>query len=212
MRPWQHARSSAARTDGDWRDDLPIHEFLDMTKAAHPDLRHRMILHNVDLGLALVQRAFPDRPDATEIARKHIVEDMNGAPIAMDWLKVVDLARLPMPNIRGLDETRAELVGKAAAERNLADTSEPEAVFDLLALPARLCPDLGVRALAMTCNAIGPVIVRQILGPPREVRDERGITTVFDPAWVAEGMIWSMMGRRIPALSSVVGCLRALPS
>ena len=49
MRPWQHAKSSA-RKERDWLADLPIHEFMDSTKAACPDLRHRMILHNADLG------------------------------------------------------------------------------------------------------------------------------------------------------------------
>ncbi len=58
MRPWQHAKSSA-RKERDWLIDLPIHEFMDSTKAACPDLRHRMILHNADLGPELTARAFP---------------------------------------------------------------------------------------------------------------------------------------------------------
>lgn len=69
MRPWQHARSSAGK-DGDWVADLPIHEFMDSTKAACPDLRHRMVLHNTDLGPELAARLFPERADARSIANQ----------------------------------------------------------------------------------------------------------------------------------------------
>jgi hypothetical protein len=59
MRPYQHARSSTAQSGRKWVEDLPIHALIDSTKAAFPDLRHRMILHSVDLGGELAARAFP---------------------------------------------------------------------------------------------------------------------------------------------------------
>ena len=62
----------------------------------------------------------------------------------------------------------------------------------------------AMRPLAVLCNSFGPFIVRQILGPPREVSANDRIAgfTVFDPAWTAEAMIaWIMGQRRIPLLS-----------
>ena len=94
MRPWQHAKSSAGK-DRTWAADLPIHEFMDSTKVACPDLRHRMILHNADLGPELAARAFPDRPDARAIALQHVSEDLNCIPTLADWLADCDLTQLP---------------------------------------------------------------------------------------------------------------------
>jgi hypothetical protein len=211
MRPWQHARSSSAKTGRDWQADLPIHEFIDITKAAHADLRHRMVLHNVDLGPALAARAFPDRADAVRIAEQHVVEDMHGLPALADWLACCDLARLPRPSVSDIAATRAQLLERAVAERGLVDDAAPRAVFDLLTQPLSLCPTAGAMALAVLCNSIGPAIVRHVLGPPREVAARRSGTAIFDPAWTAEAMIWWMMGKRIPPLSEVVRCVRAAP-
>ena len=94
MRPFHHARASAARSGRDWREDLAIHEFIDSTKIAFADLRHRMILHSVDLGGELASRAFPRRPDAREIARNHVVEDLGEDRSLSDWLRHCQLVPL----------------------------------------------------------------------------------------------------------------------
>ena len=101
MRPWQHAKSSA-RKERDWLADLPIHEFMDSTKAACPDLRHRMILHNADLGPELAARAFPGRSDARAVALRHVAEDLGCTPTLAEWLAECDLTRLPRPLSRRL--------------------------------------------------------------------------------------------------------------
>lgn len=71
MRPWQHAKASAAREGRLWTDDLAIHEFVDSTKASLADLRHRMVLHNDDLCPTLAARAFAALPQAERVARAH---------------------------------------------------------------------------------------------------------------------------------------------
>jgi hypothetical protein len=97
MRPWQHAKSSAHHFNGSWQNDLPIHEFLDMTKFAVADLRHRIILHNIDLGPRLAAAAFPNHPNAWSVARRHVEEDMRCTPSLADWLSHCDLSLLPAP-------------------------------------------------------------------------------------------------------------------
>lgn len=211
MRPWQHAKSSAAHGGRDWRDDLAIHEFIDMTKSANADLRHRMILHNADLGPALVQQVFPARPDARDVALRHLREDLDGEPSLNDWLCLCDADRLPAPSFRRRGFARDDLVELVTRHLRLASAEGPGAVADILLAPRRLAPEFSDRALAVLCNSIGPLIVRHALGPPREVRTANAGTTMFDPAWTAEAMIVWIMGRRIPALPEVVGALRRMP-
>lgn len=59
-----------------------MHEFIDSTKTAHPDLRHRMILHNVDLGPTLAAMKFGNA--AIEVARQHAREDLGG-DVPLSW-------------------------------------------------------------------------------------------------------------------------------
>jgi hypothetical protein len=211
MRPWQHAKSSAQKDGRDWREDLPIHEFLDSTKAANADLRHRMILHNADLGPALAERVFPLRTDVREIALRHVREDMDCEPTLHDWLSACHVRRLPAPSMERCGFARNDLVELLTRQQCLSSTDGPAAVADILLLPRKLAPAFGDAALAVLCNSFGPFIVRQILGPPREVRTTGSGSTVFDPAWTAEAMIAWIMGRRIPLLSEVVSALQRLP-
>jgi hypothetical protein len=211
MRPWQHAKSSAAKSGGDWRQDLPIHEFLDITKAANADLRHRMLLHNADLGPALATKAFPSRRDVGRVALQHVNEDMGCEPTLHNWLSLCDLTRMPTPSLRRRDFARDDLVEVLTTRLQLASTDGPASVADILLLPRTLAPDYGDASVAVLCNSIGPLVVRLVLGPPREARTKRGGMTIFDPAWTAEAMIVWIMGRRIPSLPEVVGSLRAVP-
>jgi hypothetical protein len=211
MRPWQHAKSSASGTMRHWRDDLPIHEFLDLTKAAHPDLRHRLVLHNADLGPFLAEQAFSGRADARAIALRHVDEDMGGRPSLADWLRGCALDHLPHPPSRRGVAWSEELIAMVVRERRLADDSRPRAVLALLTLPIRLCPDVGDVALAILCNSAGPSIVRQVLGPPDDAPALPAGKVIFDPAWAAEAMIYWLMGNRIPTLGEVVAAVREIP-
>lgn len=196
MRPFHHARASAARRGGDWREDLAIHEFLDLTKGAWPDLRHRMILHNADLGPELAARAFPDRADARDVARAHAIEDIGEARTLAGWIALCAPERLPRPR-RNAPAFDALVADEAARQK--APEADARAVLDLLLLPTQFA---GEAALCVLMNAIGPVVARRVLGPARE-RDGR----VFDPAWAAEAMIHRLYGG-VPELRAVVTALR----
>lgn len=205
MRPWQHARASARRGGRSWRDDLAIHEFLDGTRVALADLRHRMVLHNCDLGPAVAAMAFPALPHAAEVARAHAREDLGAdVPLAW-WLDRCDPRRLPRERERSPDV----LVQRACERWHLRDPDGPRAVLALLELPVSFAPSHDALARALFANSAGLALVRAVLGPPREEPGRAGSTVVFDPAYCAEAMIHRRY-RRIPALAELADTLSPL--
>ena len=92
--PLHHAISSVKRWGGEVEDYMPIHNFLDSTKAHMGDIRHRALLHNT-WGIFLCEKLFGisicnskgrDIP-VRVIAEKHVVEDCGFIPSVSDWLK-----------------------------------------------------------------------------------------------------------------------------
>ncbi len=57
MKPFVHAINSAKKYGGVPQDYLDIHNFMDISKSAHPDMRHRTILHH-SLGCYITERMF----------------------------------------------------------------------------------------------------------------------------------------------------------
>jgi len=77
-------------------DYAPIHEFLDMTKAAHPDMRHRALLHNTMGPFIAVQvfGAYLTNSDGTtfdvrQVCEDHIIEDLGRLPTVSDFLNLI---------------------------------------------------------------------------------------------------------------------------
>lgn len=86
-----HARASAAKWGGTYVDYMPIHEFIDSSKASVPDMRHRSMLHS-SWGIYLVAKVFGDvytvgRKEIPTrlIAEQHILEDLGFIPTMADW-------------------------------------------------------------------------------------------------------------------------------
>ena len=208
MRPWQHAISSS-RDERSWIDDLAIHEFLDMTKACCADRRHRMILHNSDLGVQLAGLAFPERDDAGDIAMRHVTEDLGHPYTLADWLDCCALEKLPKPMMRRLERGRDGTIDLITNRLFPEARGAVEEIYDILSLPAKLAPDHAPSSFCVLMNAAGPPIVRRLLGPPREVEHPRG-KSVLDPAWIAEALIFAMFGR-ITDLGEVVRCCISEP-
>lgn len=100
MKPFLHARGSVSRWGGKPDDYMAIHDFIDSTKVAMPDLRHRALLHNA-FGCFLVERIFghtltnsDGREVSTrDVAEQHIIEDMGFLPSLEDWMD--DLPQQP---------------------------------------------------------------------------------------------------------------------
>ena len=102
MNTLYHAKSSVHKWGGSLEDYFPIHDFIDSTKSAMPDVRHRTLLHN-SFGIFLVEKVFGhyitnssgrDVP-VREIAERHIIEDLGFIPTPSDYLKCISLKAAP---------------------------------------------------------------------------------------------------------------------
>jgi len=93
MKPFLHAKVSAKRWGGAPHDYLPIHDFIDQTKMAMPDIRHRAILHSA-FGCYMVEQVFghtminSDGKEVStrDVAEEHIIEDLGFIPSIERWL------------------------------------------------------------------------------------------------------------------------------
>lgn len=102
MNTLYHTKSSVHKWGGSLDDYFPIHDFLDSTKSAMPDVRHRALLHN-SFGIFLVEKVFGHfivnskgrQVPVREIAERHIIEDLGFIPTPQDWLKCISLKAVP---------------------------------------------------------------------------------------------------------------------
>ena len=93
MKPYIHAKNSIKKYGGDIEDYLPIHNFLDSSKAHVADMRHRAILHS-SFGCYIAEQVFGvtiTNSDGKvisvrDICEDHIIEDMGTIPSVKDYL------------------------------------------------------------------------------------------------------------------------------
>lgn len=107
-KPIVHAESSARKYGGDPMDYFPIHDFLDNSKGAIPDNRHRALTHNSwFLSNVLEKIHIPEvkwfgpylinsegrKISVREIGEQHILEDFKGVfiPTAADYLMEMEI-------------------------------------------------------------------------------------------------------------------------
>ncbi len=97
MNSFLHAKAAAKRWGGSPDDYIAIHEFIDGSKKAFGDVRHRAMLHNT-FGIWLVQEVFgraikingKDVP-VREIAEQHVLEDLGFIPTVGNWLEQMEI-------------------------------------------------------------------------------------------------------------------------
>jgi len=93
MKPHLHAKISAKQHGGTPEDYQDIHDFIDNSKIAMPDVRHRALLHSA-WGCYMVEQVFGiTRKNSEEkeysvrdIAEEHILQDLGFIPTVEDWL------------------------------------------------------------------------------------------------------------------------------
>lgn len=98
VKPYLHAKSSAKKYGGVPADYLPIHDFMDSSKACHASVKHRAILHN-SFGIFLAERVFghnitnSDGKEVSvrDVAEQHVIEDLGAIPSLDDWLECMEL-------------------------------------------------------------------------------------------------------------------------
>jgi hypothetical protein len=98
-KPHVHAASSARRFGGVADDYVDLHEFLDSSKMAFPDNRHRAVTHNAWFIAAVIPRVFGATRvnsgghtySTVDVAEQHVVEDFGGfIPGLQDYLQEMD--------------------------------------------------------------------------------------------------------------------------
>lgn len=93
MKPLLHANLSVKKYKGCVEDYLPIHNFIDSSKATVPDIRHRAILHS-SFGCYIVEQVFGvyitnsdgKRVSVRDIAEEHIIQDLGFIPTVEKYL------------------------------------------------------------------------------------------------------------------------------
>lgn len=107
MKPWEHAKHSVKKWGGTPEEYLPIHDFIDSSKAHFPDMRHRALLHS-SFGIFITEKVFGTnitlKPyvswrngqkvttfektvSVRDIAEVHILQDMGTIPTVQDYLQ-----------------------------------------------------------------------------------------------------------------------------
>lgn len=94
MKPYLHAKITAKKYGGVPEDYMKIHEFIDHSKAAVADVRHRAMLHSA-WGIYVVSQVFGDLLTNTDgkmvcvrdVAEDHILQDLGFIPTMDEWLK-----------------------------------------------------------------------------------------------------------------------------
>lgn len=100
MKPWIHAKNSARKHGGMPEDYHDIHNFIDSSKVAIPDVRHRAVLHNA-FGCFLVEKIFGVTRVNSEgktysprdIAEEHVQEDLGFIPTLEKCFEKMELVQ-----------------------------------------------------------------------------------------------------------------------
>lgn len=107
-KPWEHAILSAKKWGGKPEHYLPIHNFMDSSKAHVADMRHRALLHS-SFGIYLAEQVFGTNimvrinvnspaPEETilvsvrDIAEQHVIQDLGFIPSVQQYLDHMELA------------------------------------------------------------------------------------------------------------------------
>jgi len=93
-KPLIHATNSVKRFGGRPEDYQAIHDFIDCTKAALSDMRHRACLHNT-MGPFIAERVFGltvknsdgKNISVRDVAEQHIIDDLGFIPTLEKWFE-----------------------------------------------------------------------------------------------------------------------------
>ena len=116
-KPYIHAISSARRHGGEPNDYADLHDFMDSSKAAIPDNRHRALTHNSWFIGVVIERVFGrtrinsagKEYSTRQIAEEHCAEDFHGwIPTPQDFLQ--EMEHKSWMEGRGAPPSHAKLV------------------------------------------------------------------------------------------------------
>lgn len=98
MKPLLHSKSSVKKYGGSLEDYMPIHDFMDSTKSAMADVRHRAVLHSA-FGIFIVEKVFGTHfknsqgkdVSVRDVAEDHIIEDLGFIPSLENYMQNMQL-------------------------------------------------------------------------------------------------------------------------
>jgi len=100
VKPLIHAKISVKKYGGHVDDYLPIHNFIDSSKSAMPDVRHRAILHS-SFGCYLAEEVYGTyitnadgkMISTRDIVEEHIIQDLGFIPTVEKWLGTMPIEK-----------------------------------------------------------------------------------------------------------------------
>lgn len=135
-KPHIHANSSARKYGGVPEDYMPIHNFMDSSKSAMPDNRHRALTHNswfigaggpLELAFGVtIKNSDGKVVSVRDIGEDHILEDfgMKFIPTASDYLQEMEF-KLWMNNGReAVPPSHAKIEARKRTKTILFDANE----------------------------------------------------------------------------------------
>lgn len=122
-KPWIHAKSSAKKYGGEPEDYLEIHEFMDSSKSAIADNRHRALTHNSWFIGIVIPRVFGEvferksdgvKISSRDIAEQHVAEDFGNKfiPSAGDFINEMEFKDW-MQNGKGYPPSYAKILSNS---------------------------------------------------------------------------------------------------
>lgn len=119
-KPYYHAISSARRYGGVWEDYVEIHEFMDSSKSAIPDNRHRALTHNSWFISTVIPKVFGETFErksdkkivcSRDIAEQHVLEDYANRfiPAASDFLQEMEFLAWMQNGVAGVPESHKKI-------------------------------------------------------------------------------------------------------
>lgn len=116
--PLTHAKSSARKFGGEPDDYLGIHDFMDSSKIAFPDNRHRALTHNTWF-IFVVEKVFGHEIELTGggtaktryVCEQHILEDFGNKyiPTPSDYLEGMEFQDWMQNGISGCPSSHRKL-------------------------------------------------------------------------------------------------------
>jgi len=135
MKPYIHAKNSVRKWGGKVSDYLPIHNEMDSSKSALPDVRHRVIYHT-SFGIYIIEKIFGEiitNSDGKEIsvrdiAEKHVIEDLGFIPTLENYLQNMQVQDwMIRPAVRKeMEEKKPVFVSPEVSTREMDDSEIKE--------------------------------------------------------------------------------------
>jgi hypothetical protein len=164
-KPWKHAVSAARKFGGVPEDYLAIHTFMDTSKAAIGDNRHRVLTHHsaflVDVLVPVFGETFTRQSDGKvmstrDIGEQHNDEDYGGwMPTATDFINEIPLADWMFGDASVYQLSRITRyhyrLWQSLSERNQLSDNNRDNVWSLFNYGMRHASD--IRGYALTHNA-----------------------------------------------------------